>query len=389
MTAMRPWLGLVALLLLLAPLAPLAAWAGEAPAPLTLLSLGRAPAALANEAAAREAAVQDALRRGVTQAALDLGDPALVRPGLEALENQVLAKYASFVSAYTPQNQVRGPAGAAVLVSLNINRAALTKALAAAGLVNLPIRLPAILVLVSQEAAPGAAPVFWWAEGVASPTLPAAMVKVARAHNLPLVEPAGFAPKIPPTERQAVLAEAQAAALGKAAGAGLVVLGRLRPHAAEAAGAPPLAQLMALDPNSGQVLATEETEAPVLPAGPEAQEKAAALAEAALTRLLRQAAANLPEGAVTETLLPVEIAGLRSLGDLVRFEAAVRKITSLVVEVRRESIGGGKAGLKVKLRGGSERLAQELMAANYGDFLVNVVQSGPEGVKLVLVPKTQ
>lgn len=384
---MRPWLGLVALLLLLA--APLPAPAGEAPAPLTLLSLGRAPATLTNEAAAREAAVQDALRRGVTQAALEMCDPGLLRTGLDALENQVLAKYAGFVTAYTPQHQTRGPQGTAILVALTLDRAALTKALGAAGLVKVPIKLPAVLALVSEENAPGASPVFWWAEGVASPVLPAVMAKVGRTHNLPLVDPAAMAAKVPPADRQPVLSEEQAVNLGRAAGAGLVVMGRVRPFPAGAAGAPPLAQLMALETASGKVLATEETEAPVLPAGPEGQEKALALTEEALTRLLRQAGAALPESAVIETLLPVEISGLRSLGDLVRFEAAVRKITPLVMEVRRESIGGGKAGLKVKLRGSHERLVQELMAANYGDFLVNVAQSSPEGVKLVLVAKTQ
>lgn len=385
---MRLFAALAALCCIFAVLA-LPAGAAEPLAPASLLSLGKAPAGMTNESAGREAAVQDALRRGVTQAALELSDPALLRAGLEALENQVLAKYAGFVTAYTPQGQARGPAGTALLVAVTIDRAALTKALGGAGLVKLPLRLPAVLALVSQENAPGETPAFWWGEGVANPTLPAVVAKVAKAHDLPVVDPAAFAPKIPPAERQPVLGEEQAAALGRAAGAGLVVLGRLRPYPAGAPGAPPLAQLMALETAGGKVLASEEAEAPVLPPGPESQEKAAALAEEALTRLLRQAAAGLPEGAVIETFLPVEIAGLRSLGDLVRFETAMRRLTALVIEVRRESMAGGRAGLKVKLRGGHERLAQELMAANYGDFLVNVTQSSPDGIRLTLVPKTQ
>lgn len=385
---MRLFAGLAALCCLCAALA-LSARAAEPLAPANLLSLGKAPASLTNESAAREAAVQDALRRGVAQTALELADRGLLAAGLEALESQVLAKASSFVSAYAPQAQTKGAQGYSALVSLTVDRAALAKALAAAGLAKTQLKSPPVLALVSQELAPGAPPSYWWAAGEPQPALPPLVAQALKDLGLPVLDPAASAGRVPDEARQPVLSEEQAASLGRSLGAGLVLLGRVRPYPAAGAGAPPLVQVMAIEAAGGKVLASEESEAPQLPPGPEANERVAVLARQGLMRLIASAVGGLPAEVLAEQELILSLSGLRSLADLVRFEQTLRKLTPLVVEVRRDFLGGGKAGIRVKTRGSAERLGQEILAQNFGDFLVNVVRTAPQGLDLRLMPKTQ
>lgn len=385
---MRIFAGLAALCCILAVWA-LPSGAAEPLAPASLLSLGRAPAGMTNESAAREAAVQDALRRGVAQVALELADRGLLAAGLEALESQVLSKASSFVSAYAPQAQAKGGQGYAALVSLTVDRAALAKALAAAGLAKTQLKSPPVLALISQESAPGAPPSYWWAAGETQPALPPLVAQALKDLGLPVLEPAAIAGRVPDQDHQPVLSEERAAALGRSLGAGLVLLGRLRPYPASGAGAPPLVQVMAIEAAGGKILASEESEAPQLPPGPEANERVAILARQGLMRLLAQAVGGLPAEVLAEQELALNLTGLRSLADLVRFEQTLRQLTPLVVEVRRDSLGGGRAGIRVKARGSAERLGQEILAQNFGDFLVNVVRTSPQGLDLRLMPKTQ
>ncbi len=384
---MRLFAALAALCCIFAALA-LPAGAAEPLAPASLLSLGRAPAGMANESAAREAAVQDALRRGVAQVALELADRGLLAAGLEALESQVLAKASSFVSAYAPQAQSKGGQGYSALVSLTVDRAALAKALAAAGLAKTQLKSPPVLALVSQESAPGAPPSYWWATGETQPALPPLVAQALKDLGLPVLEPAAVAGRVPDQARQPVLSEEQAATLGRSLGAGLVLLGRVRPYPAAGAGAPPLVQVMAIEAAGGKVLASEESEAPQLPPGPEANERVAVLTRQGLMRLVAQALGGLPAEVLAEQELTLNLTGLRSLADLVRFEQALRQLTPLVAEVRRESLGGGRAGIRVKARGSAERLGQEILAQNFGDFLVQVARTSPQGLDLRLVPRT-
>ncbi|MFH1034816.1 MAG: hypothetical protein V1806_09955 [Pseudomonadota bacterium] len=359
----------------------------------SLLVLGRASAG-ANEVAAREAATSDALRRAVGQVALELTDPALLRGRLEALEREVLAKPTRFVTTYSLQGSHRGSEGMLALVSVGVDRAALAKALDAAGLRQSALGLPLVLALVSEEAGPGRPPAFWWADAPGQASLPRPLLRALAGAGLKLVDTKTLAGKVPPDYRQAVLTEEQALDLARQSGAGLVILGRLRTYplvSQEGQEAPPLAQLEALEVAGGQVLATEEAQGPVFAAtpGPEAAEKVNQAAEEAVQRLLKQAAAGIkpPEPAVEETVL-LELGGLRSLAELNRFEQVLRGLTGLVAQVRREAVGGGgKASLRVKLKAPAAKLADELMLQNYGDFLVNVLESTPQKIRLAVVGK--
>lgn len=399
---MRKILAALAILLLLAtlPARPgLAAGAESAPA--SLLVLGRASAG-ANEAQAREAATADALRRAVGQVALEMLDPAILRTRLEALEREVLAKAARFVTTYSLQGSFRGNEGTLALVAVSVDRPALDMALSAAGLrqaAPAPVAgLPTVLALVSEEVGPGRPPAFWWGTAVSQEALPRPLLRALAQAGLKLADTHALAGKLTPELRQAVLTEEQTLELARACGAGLVLLGRLRTYplvSGPGQETPPLAQLEALEVAGGQVLATEEAEGPVFAATPppEAAAQVGQAAEEAVQRLLKQANAGLKPvataaPAVEDTVVLVELARLRSLAELNRFEQVLRGLTGLVSQVQRESVGGGgRASLRVKIKAPAARLADELMVQSYGDFMINVVESNPQKIKLAVVPK--
>ncbi|CAO0821513.1 Flagellar assembly protein T N-terminal domain-containing protein [Desulfarculales bacterium] len=368
--------------------------AAETPPSASLLVLGRAGAE-ANEAQAREAATNDALRRAVGQAVLEMADAGLLRSRLEILERKVLAKPSRFVTTYSLQGSFRDPEGMLALMAINVDRPALDKALVAAGLRQAApvIGLPLVLALVSEEAAPGRPPTFWWGEVPGQTSLPQPLLRILSQSGFKLVASTALAGKVPPDSRQAVLTEEQALEMARGSGAGLLILGRLRTYplvSREGQDTPPLAQLEALEVSSGQVLATEEAEGPSFKAtpGPDGAEKVNLAAEEAVRRLLKQASAGIkPNGPPPEETVTLELGGLRSLAELNRFEQMLRGLGGLVAQVQRETVGGGKASLRVKLKGPVAKLADELMMQNYGDFLVNVLESSPQKIKLAVVGK--
>lgn len=368
----------------------LGVWAAEG----GLLTLGRAPAGN-NETAAREAATQDAIHRAVSRAALEMVDPQALRGHMDVLEREVLSKPSRFVTNFALQASHRGEGQQLVILSLSLDRAALEKALASLGGKQAPAASgggPLTLVLVAEEASPGRPPVFWWSETPGLEPAPAPLAKALAAAGRRLVEPKALAGKIPPEAKTAVLSESQALELGRACGASLVILGGLRSYplvSPPGENPPPAAQLMALALPGGQSLATVEMVGPVYHAtpGPEANPAMRAVAEQAALKLLEQVAAAPPASPPAQASLELHISGLRHLADRYQFEEKVGGLTSLVGEMRKQSLAGGQATYRLKLAAPAAKLADQLVLMDFGGFVVNVLESTPERISLMLLPK--
>jgi hypothetical protein len=189
-----------------------------------------------------------------------------------------------------------------------------------------------------------------------------------------------------------VLSEEQALELARMAGAGLVILGRVRTYpmvTPEGESPPPVAQLMALEVDSGKALALVEAEGPTfhLTPGPGATPAVEEAVVAAVRQLLEQLAAEAPGDQAAGGEVLVKVRGLRSLADLMRFQEMLASQGTLVAGVSRESVGAGRATLKVKLNGPPSQLADQLIVQDFGDFLVNVLEISPQKLKLMLIPK--
>lgn len=361
------------------------------------MSLGRAPAgAGGSEATAQEAALKDALRQAVARGVLELADPAALRVKLEAVEREILAQAPRFVGAYGVQASGRSPEGVTVLASVNLERAALAKALADLGLARAGVQAPAapqILALISEETAPDKPALFWWSEIPGLEAVPAPVARALAEGKYRLVEPKALLGRIPLGLRQAALTEDQALQLGRLAGASLVLLGRVRSYplvTAPGESPSPAAQMEALSVAGGQVLSTAEEVGPVFntPPGPEAAPQVAAAVETAARRLLAQAA-SAPAAAFTPGAgqVTMEVSGLRSLSDILRFEEAVNGLAPLVSELRRESLAGGVAVYRLHAGGPVSRLVEELKTMSPTGLMVSASEMGPDRLRVSLIPK--
>ena len=221
---MKKALWLMALLALaLGFAAPVPAAPAQPGGTATALVLGRAPAG-DDQAAARQAAVAQALRQAVARAAVAMVDPATLRAQLGRLESEILAKARQFVTNYSLQAQTATSEEVVVLVSVSVDQGSLDRALTQAGL-RLPAARQALtLVLVSEEAAPGRPAVYWWSGNPGVPPAPAPVAQVLKSLGVRLVDVGSLAGKVPAEARQPVLSEEQALDLARMAGAGLVIL---------------------------------------------------------------------------------------------------------------------------------------------------------------------
>jgi hypothetical protein len=221
---------------------------------------------------------------------------------------------------------------------------------------------------------------------------PAPVAQVLKSLGIRLVEPSTLAGRVPAEARQAVLSEEQALELAKLAGAGLVIMGRVRTYplvTPDGESPPPVAQLMALDVASQKALSLVESEGPTfhLTPGPGAGPAVTDAVQQAVRQLLDRVSQAEPSQDAPDSEVSLTIRGLRNLSDLHKFEQVLASMTGVVASVRRESVGAGWAELKVKLNGPPSQLADQIIVQDFGGFLVNVLDISPDNVKLLLIGK--
>ncbi|MBU4605557.1 MAG: hypothetical protein KKH66_11685, partial [Proteobacteria bacterium] len=104
-------------------------------------------------------------------------------------------------------------------------------------------------------------------------------------------------------------------------------------------------------------------------------------------RLMANLAARMAEVGPTTKDLSLKVSGVRSLSQLMRLETVLGSLKDLVDKVQRVSAGAGQAEFKLTLKGSPAQLADQLMVQDYGDFLVNVVESDAKGLQVVIIPR--
>lgn len=357
----------------------------------TFLVLGRAPLD-GNEAQAKDKAVADALVRAVAQAAAANLDPVTLRSNLATLDQKVLKDAKRFITNYSMVASAPSGQEFLALVSVSIDDRSLTKSLIQAALKLPTSHLGTIMVMVSEETAPGRPPVYWWSGLPGAPDAPAPVAKVIKKMGIRIINPAVVKPLLTPDMQHPVLSESQALEFARQVGAQVVIIGTVRTYplvTPKHVLPPPLVQLLALETNEGQVVAMEETDSPVFHTTPTPEDagEVVDIVESSVRRLMANLAARMAEVGPTTKDLTLKVSGVRSLGQLMRLETVLGSLKDLVDKVQRVSAGAGQAEFKLTLKGSPAQLADQLMVQDYGDFLVNVVESDAKGLQVVIIPR--
>ncbi|MBU4275675.1 MAG: hypothetical protein KKC30_02935 [Proteobacteria bacterium] len=357
----------------------------------TFLVLGRAPLD-GNEAQAKDKAVADALVRAVAQAAAATLDPVTLRSNLATLDQQVLKDAKRFITNYSLVASAPSGQEFLALVSVSIDDRSLTKSLIQAALKLPTSHLGTIMVMVSEETAPGRPPVYWWSGLPGAPDAPAPVAKVIKKMGLRIINPTVVKPLLTPDMQHPVLSESQALEFARQVGAQVVIIGTVRTYplvTPQHVLPPPLVQLLALETNEGQVVSMEETDSPVFHTTPTPEDagEVVDIVESSVRRLMANLAARMAEVGPTTKDLSLKVSGVRSLSQLMRLETVLGSLKDLVDKVQRVSAGAGQAEFKLTLKGSPAQLADQLMVQDYGDFLVNVVESDAKGLQVVIIPR--
>ncbi|MFH2125797.1 MAG: hypothetical protein ABIK12_04730, partial [Pseudomonadota bacterium] len=264
-------------------------------------------------------------------------------------------------------------------------------------LIQAALKLPTshlgtILVMVSEETAPGRPPVYWWSGLPGAPDAPAPVTKVIKKMGIRIINPAVVKPLLTPDMHHPVLSESQALEFAREVGAQVVIIGTVRTYplvTPKHVLPPPLVQLLAIETNQGQVVSMEETDSPVFNTTPTPEDanEVVDIVESSVRRLMANLASRMAEVGPTTKDLALKVSGVRSLSQLMRLETVLGSLKDLVEKVQRVSAGAGQAEFKLTLKGSPAQLADQLMVQDYGDFLVNVVESDAKGLQVVIIPR--
>lgn len=107
------------------------------------------------------------------------------------------------------------------------------------------------------------------------------------------------------------------------------------------------------------------------------------------TELIRQVTANWRGETRETTLVKLFVKGIEEYADFVRLRRTIRDDVTGTRNVYLRAIRTGEAQLDVELQGTARVLAEELVLKNFEGFGINVLEVGPDSIRLDLIPKEE
>ncbi len=357
----------------------------------TQVATGEAAILGGDKPAAREKALQDALRNAVQMAVGTQVTSTTEVEGFRTRLDQVLTRSAGYVRKYTLLDEHQDNDVVQVKISAEVSLGALDKDLEAMGLLLQRKGMPRTMVLIAEQdigmAAPRGA---WMGEGKGEPI----SVDLRLAENVVLDElrKSGFAQLIDPEIAESktatvggvatTLSAAQARKIGQLTHAEVIVIGQV-----VAVSRGPMGELgpewkscaatltaRAVNTDTGDILATAEASQPAaaldeLSCGKDAIKKASKLFTGEMVKKIaeRWSGDVSGGGAVHLTLR-----GVDSLATVAEIERGLSDSIRGVKSVQSRGYNDGVAELDVTLVGSTEQFAQELEAKRPGKHALRV-----------------
>jgi hypothetical protein len=390
-TSIRPASGGVRLALLAALL--LAGGARAADEVVAQEAQGQAAVLNGDKPAAREKAIEDALRHVVEMAVGTQISSTTEVQDFQTRMDQVLTRSSGYVKKYEIVKEGMDGDVVQVTVRAQISLAALDKDLEAMGLLMARKNMPRTMVLIAEQNIGMAAPAaVWMKDKGGESALVSADLRIAESVVLDELRKDGFKqlidPEIASTKAASVggftttLTAAQARKLGSLTHAEVIIIGQVMAQSrGELADLGPgwrtcVANLnaRAVATDNGDILATSETTQSAaqlddLTCGKEAIKKAGKAFTADIVKKIGERwSADVSGG----NAVHVTVKGVDSLKQASDFRSALAQYIRGVKGVNQRSFGGGTQELDVTLLGSTEQFAEELEARKVGRFSVKV-----------------
>jgi hypothetical protein len=358
---------------------------------LVQVAQGEAAVLGGDQPAARQKAIDDALRRAVEMAAGTRVSSTTEMKDFQVRMDRVLTHAQGFVRRYEIVREGMDGAVVQVTVRAFVGTAELDKDLEAMGLLMARKGMPRAMVLIAEQNIGMAAPRAAWMRG--QDALVSADLRIAETTVLDALRTSGFGQLVDPeiaaektVQVGGIVTEitgAQARKLKSLTGAEVIVFGQ-----AVAAPRGELADLgpgwrsctatisgRAVSTDNGDILATAETtqnaaQLDDLSCGKEAIKKASRVFA---QDLVKKIAARWTKDVSSGGDIHVTVRNVPSFRTASDFRAALASQVRAVRNVSQRSFAGGTQELDVTLQGSAEEFAQEVEAKKLGKFSVRVL----------------
>jgi len=352
----------------------------------TVVAQGIATVIQDNVPAARDTAVQDALRQAVEQAAGTVVEADTLVQNFQLVSTSVYTKTAGYVQSYTVVREWQEGTLYKVSIRAVVDMGTLEKDLGALGLLYQRIKKPRVMVIILETQ-----------RGIRS------VDSAAEAEMIRKLVQSGFT-VMDQRQIQAIRASDQvkklvggdlkaAQLLGRQHGTELLIVGEGASEGAIRGG--PLANFVsvrarvearAIRTDTGDILAAEGVSAPGLDLSEQgAGKKALAAAgekwvEAALPAILARWSKEVNDGNTVQ----VVVSGL-TFAQLGKFKERLKTEVRGVKDIHQRSFTANVATLDVDVKGSAQELADDIVRKDFPSFKIEVVGFSPNRLDLLVV----
>lgn len=352
---------------------------------------GQAAVLNGDKPAAREKAIEDALRQAVSMAAGTMITSTTEVENFQTKMDQVLSHSSGFVKKYSIVKEGMDGDVVQVTVSAQISMGKLEGDLAAMGLLMARKGMPRTMLLIAEQNIGMAAPMAAWMPNAAG-AMVSTDLRIAENVTIDALKKAGFGQIIDPeiaTSKAAsvggfttALTAAQARKLGSLTGAEVILIGQVIATSRGSMGdlGPEWRSCVAnfsaraVSTDNGDVLATSETtqnaaQLDDLTCGKEAIKKAA---KAFVGDIGKKIAERWSKDVSGGNDVHVTVKNVGSMKQASEFRAALTNFLRGVKAVNQRGFSSGTLELDIKLLGSTQQFAEELEAKKLGKFTVSV-----------------
>lgn len=370
---------------------------------ITVTSTGVAAIVGKNTATARQAAINDALRKAVEQTVGTMISSNTMVGNYQVLKDTVYTKSQGYIRNYSILNEAQGPGIYQVSVRATVSARNLKNDLDAAGLINAGAGRPRVLFMIAEENAGQKYYKFWWGAGSESrgetlsvPASEVTLKEIFLKKGFSVVDISGTTGRIEidSAYRIADPANEGAASIGKKLNAEIVIKGKAL--AIQGPGTPGgsvslfLADIaaQAIRVDTGEVLASASAHATArsisdIEGGAEAISKAS-------TELADKIIAQILEKWSQGNNIILKIIGVTDYRDVADFKEVLKTQINGIKAVDQRKFEGGEATLEIESRVPAHDIADEIAglpgahykvvytSANTIEIIVNAANEQPQ-----------
>jgi hypothetical protein len=354
-----------------------------------------------DRAAARDRAINDALRNAVKQAVETVVSSERATQRLATLKNSIYDQSKAYIQYYKILSENQGPNLHTVTLQATIDMGILEKDLELNGIIQKQSSRAGILLLIAEKNIGQERYSYWWGvrpgEEAASTIAERTISDQLRQRGVPVLasKPQGKNLQIPLYDQAADLSDQGAITIGREAGAEIVIVGSATARAVGFIGGTPMMSaladisLRAIDTTTGKILSRIREQAAALhsdeiTAGSESIQKASIRI---VEKMIPNINENISEKPAPAGTVELTVHGLSGIEDLRRFKKMLHEQIPGVKRIQEKSFSEKTIQMDVSIEGDAQSWIDVLSRTSVKEFSLITVRSSGNSIELIVTPR--